>query len=160
MIALAVVPARQRPQTTYVPHAWPGVGNGGGRRVRQGSTSPAPIPLDSTPTLFFIAAILLWENDDVGIVLFYSVIYNSVVAILYEGRTVQGGGIEARVLVPKVVPSLLVWLSFLMPFTQPPPLTFHSCLVFSCDGVLLFWPEATFWCVRTRPYSLRFQLSV
>ena len=27
---------------------------------------------------FFIAAILLWENDDVGIVLFYSVIYNSV----------------------------------------------------------------------------------
>ena len=41
---------RRHPQTTYVPHARPGVGNGGGRRVRQGSTSPAPLPLDSTPT--------------------------------------------------------------------------------------------------------------
>ena len=76
MFALAVVPARQHPQTTYVPRAWPGVGNGGGRRVSQGSTSPAPLPLDSTPTQFFIAVILLRENDDVGIVLFYSVIYN------------------------------------------------------------------------------------
>ena len=28
---------------------------------------------------FFIAAILLWEKDNVGFVLFYSVIYNSVV---------------------------------------------------------------------------------
>ena len=27
---------------------------------------------------FFIAAILLWKNDDIGIVLFYSAIYNSV----------------------------------------------------------------------------------
>ena len=27
---------------------------------------------------FFIAAILLWEKDEVGFVLFYSVIYNSV----------------------------------------------------------------------------------
>ena len=35
---------------TYVPHARPGVGNGGGPRVRQGSTSPAPLPLHSTPT--------------------------------------------------------------------------------------------------------------
>ena len=35
-----------------------------------------PLPLDSTPTQFFIAVILLRENDDVGIVLFYSVIYN------------------------------------------------------------------------------------
>ena len=40
----------RHPQTTYVPHARPGVGNGGGRRVRQGSTSPAPLPIDSTPT--------------------------------------------------------------------------------------------------------------
>ena len=46
--ALAVVPARQQPQTTYVPHAQPGVGNGGGWSV-QGSTGPAPLPLDSTP---------------------------------------------------------------------------------------------------------------
>ena len=30
-----------------------GVGNGGGRRVRQGSISPVPNPLDSTPTQFF-----------------------------------------------------------------------------------------------------------
>ena len=51
---------------------------GGGRRVRQGSTGLAPLPLDFTPTQFFIAAILLWESNDVGIVLFYSFIYNSV----------------------------------------------------------------------------------
>ena len=30
------------PQTTYVPQARLGVENGGGRRVRQGSTGPAP----------------------------------------------------------------------------------------------------------------------
>ena len=41
---LAVVPAWQHPQTTYVPHARWGVGNGGGRRVHQGSTGPAPPP--------------------------------------------------------------------------------------------------------------------
>ena len=46
--ALAVVLARQHPQTTYVPHARPGVGNAGGQRVRQGSTGPAPLPFDST----------------------------------------------------------------------------------------------------------------
>ena len=43
VFALAVVPAQQHPQTTYVPHARPGVGNGGGQRVRQGtegSTNP------------------------------------------------------------------------------------------------------------------------
>ena len=57
-LALAVVPAQHHPQTTYVPHAWLVVGNGGGQRVRQGSTSPAPLPLDSTPAQVFIAAIL------------------------------------------------------------------------------------------------------
>ena len=57
--ALAVVRARQQPQTTHVPHSQPGMGNGGGRRVLQGSTGLAPLPLDSTPTQFFIAAILL-----------------------------------------------------------------------------------------------------
>ena len=46
VFAQAVVLARQHPQTTYVPHAWLGVGNGGGRRVRQGGTVPAP-PLTS-----------------------------------------------------------------------------------------------------------------
>ena len=59
------------------------MGNVGGQRLRQGSTSPAPLPLDSTPTQFFIAAILLLENDDVGIVLIYSVIYNSVITVLH-----------------------------------------------------------------------------
>ena len=37
-----------RPQMS--PYARPGVGNGGVQRVVQGSTSPAPLPLDSTPT--------------------------------------------------------------------------------------------------------------
>ena len=49
--ALAVLPTRQHPQTTYVPHARPGLGNGGGQRVRRGSTGPAPLPLDSTHRL-------------------------------------------------------------------------------------------------------------
>ena len=42
-----------RPCSTHrphmYPHASPGVGNRGGRRVRQGSTDLAPLPLDSTP---------------------------------------------------------------------------------------------------------------
>ena len=48
VFTLAVVPARQHPQSTYVPHAQPVVGNGGGRRVRHGITGLAPLPLDST----------------------------------------------------------------------------------------------------------------
>ena len=48
--ALAVVLAQQHPQTTNVPHARQGMENGVGRRVRQGSSGPAPLPLDSTPT--------------------------------------------------------------------------------------------------------------
>ena len=35
---------------THRPHMYPTPGNVGGRRVRQGSTSPAPLPLHSTPT--------------------------------------------------------------------------------------------------------------
>ena len=39
---------------THRPHMYPtpsrGMGNGGVRRVRQGSTSTAPLPLYSTPT--------------------------------------------------------------------------------------------------------------
>ena len=71
--ALAFVPARQHPQTTYVPHVWGmGVVGGCARAVPAG---PPPPWLHSYT--FFIAAILLWENDDVCIVLFYSVIYNS-----------------------------------------------------------------------------------
>ena len=67
VFALAVVPAQQHPQTTYVPHARPGVGNGGGQRVRKGSTGPAA-PTDQPPfvSIFrllihssLIAAILL-----------------------------------------------------------------------------------------------------
>ena len=38
---------------------------------------PLCVRLPSAKT-FFIAAILLWENNDVGIILFYSVIYNSI----------------------------------------------------------------------------------
>ena len=49
LIHSMVVPAPQHPQTTYEPHTRPGVGNGGGRRVHQGSTCPAHVPLDSTP---------------------------------------------------------------------------------------------------------------
>ena len=40
--ALAVLLARQHPHTTYVPHTWLGVGNGGGQRVRQGGIGPPP----------------------------------------------------------------------------------------------------------------------
>ena len=40
----------------------PGVGNGGGRRVRQGSTSPAPLPLDSTPTQSEVGFLKLTKN--------------------------------------------------------------------------------------------------
>ena len=40
-----------RPHMTYVPHGWPGMGNGGGRWVHQGSTGQAPLPLDSTSSL-------------------------------------------------------------------------------------------------------------
>ena len=36
------------------------------------------IKLGAVLSSFFIAAILLWEKDDVGFVLSYSVIYNSV----------------------------------------------------------------------------------
>ena len=48
---------------------------------RPGSTHRPPplcVHLPSAKT-FFIAAILLWENDNIGILLIYSVIYNSVV---------------------------------------------------------------------------------
>ena len=38
---------------------------------------------------FFIAAILLWEKDNVGFVLFYSVIYNSVYTVLYTVCTLH-----------------------------------------------------------------------
>ena len=68
---MAVVPAGQHPQTTYIPHARPGVENGGSRRVRQGSTGTAPLPLDSTPTQSV-------PNSSSLYTLFYSVIYNSV----------------------------------------------------------------------------------
>ena len=42
---------------------------------------PARRPPHNTAKTFFIAAILLWENDNVGtgIVLYYSIVYNSVV---------------------------------------------------------------------------------
>ena len=40
----------------------PGLGNGGGRRVRQGSTSPAPLPLDSTPTQSEVGFLKLTKN--------------------------------------------------------------------------------------------------
>ena len=53
----------------HVPHARPGMGNG----VVKGC---ARAVLSS----FFIAAILLREKDDIGFVLCYSVIYNSVVS--------------------------------------------------------------------------------
>ena len=79
---MAVVPAgcTHRPQMYPTPgQAW---WMGGGRRVRQGSTGPTHLPLDSIPTQFLIAGILLWENDDVGLILLYSVIYDSVASTL------------------------------------------------------------------------------
>ena len=60
--ALAVLPTRQHPQTTYVPHARPGLGNGGGQRVRRGSTGPAPLPLDSTPIQSEVGFLKLTKN--------------------------------------------------------------------------------------------------
>ena len=50
------------PISTHRPHMYPGVGNGGGWRVRQGSTSLAPSPLCVnllSAKTFFIAAMLL-----------------------------------------------------------------------------------------------------
>ena len=81
----------RHPQTTYIPHAQPGLGNGGGRRVRQGSTSLAPHPFDSTPSQYLILTKSLHlkytcgkrpvSNSSALYTLFYSVIYNSVVSI-------------------------------------------------------------------------------
>ena len=59
--------APAHPPTTPIPHTRPGVGNGvvGGCAIAVHSS-------------FFIAAILHWEKDDVGFILCYSIIYNSV----------------------------------------------------------------------------------
>ena len=78
---LAVVTAQRHPQTTHLPHAWPGVGNGSGRRVRQGSTGPAPLPLDSTPahSVCWVRPVQIVTNLSSIHTLFYSVIYISVV---------------------------------------------------------------------------------
>ena len=54
-----------------------------------GHYRPGPPPPAKT---FFIAAILLWENDNVGIVLFYSVIYNSVVLCMFLTYSRGGHG--------------------------------------------------------------------
>ena len=68
-----------QPLSTHRPHMYPTVRNGGGRRVRQGSNGPAPLPLDSTllkhsslqqsyfektttkaPYFFILSSIILW----------------------------------------------------------------------------------------------------
>ena len=76
-----------RPGSNHNPHMYPtpsrAWGMGGGQRVCQGSTGLAPLPLDSTPTHSSLQQFLLWENDDVGIILFYFVIYNSVGAAIF-----------------------------------------------------------------------------
>ena len=57
----------RHPQTTYVPHAWQawgmGVVRGCARAVPvQGSTSLAPLPLDSTPTQLEVGFLMLTKN--------------------------------------------------------------------------------------------------
>ena len=68
--------------STHRPHMYPTPGRAWVMGVVGGCARAVPAlpppPWLNSAKKFFIAAILLWENDDVGIVLFYSVIYNSV----------------------------------------------------------------------------------
>ena len=71
------------PLTTPIPHARLFVGYICGLWVFP--PPPLCVNLPSAKT-FFIAAILLWEKDDVGFLLFYSVIYNSVSSGMQESN--------------------------------------------------------------------------
>ena len=80
--------ALAHPPTTPIPHTrtWGigviggctrGCGGGGKERSESGVNHPSA-------KKFFIAAMLLWDEDDVGFILFHSVIYNSVATGYYS----------------------------------------------------------------------------
>ena len=71
--------ALAHPPTTPFPTPGWAVGNGGGRRVRQGSTSPPNLILTQSLHLKYTCGKRAVSNSSSFYTLFYSVIYNSVV---------------------------------------------------------------------------------